>query len=81
MIREIVIAQSGHGGIDWSDAFDPGLVVPTVMFIMVGVGIVAGAWVKVARSRHEMELKRSMIERGMTPEEIERVLGAKKGKD
>jgi hypothetical protein len=38
------------------------------------VAILAGVWYKIEQVRSENELKRSMIERGMSVEEIERVL-------
>lgn len=41
------------------------------------VAIIAGAWWMVERTRSEHELKRTMIERGMSADEIERVLKTK----
>lgn len=39
--------------------------------------IVVNAWQKVEKARAENELKRNMIQRGMSAEEIERVISAK----
>ena len=41
------------------------------------IGIVAGVWCKVHKIRSENELKRSMVERGMSVEEMERVLAVR----
>jgi len=41
------------------------------------VAIIAGCWFKIERVRSENDLKRSMVERGMSAEEIERVIAAK----
>jgi hypothetical protein len=38
------------------------------------VAIVASFWFKIERTRSDNDLKRSMIDRGMSVEEIERVL-------
>jgi len=38
--------------------------------------IIGTAWYKMNKVRYECELKRSMIERGMSAEEIERVMAA-----
>lgn len=41
------------------------------------VAILSSAWYKIERTRSENGLKRSMIERGMSVDEIERVLRAR----
>jgi len=38
--------------------------------------IIGTAWYKISKVRYESHLKRSMVERGMSVEEIERVLSA-----
>ena len=38
--------------------------------------IVGGYWHKIEKTRSDNELKRSMVERGMSADEIERVLAA-----
>ncbi len=40
------------------------------------VAILSAAWAKVERARSANDLKRRMIDRGMSPDEIERVLSA-----
>ena len=44
------------------------------------VAIIATFWSQVERAKSENELKRTMIERGMSADEIERVIAAKPGK-
>jgi hypothetical protein len=44
------------------------------------VAIVSAFWFKVEKTRSDNDLKRRMVERGMTVEEIERVLAAKGSK-
>jgi hypothetical protein len=41
------------------------------------VAIVGGLWYKIRTVTSENDLKRAMVERGMSAEEIERVLGAR----
>lgn len=43
--------------------------------------IIVGGWVGVARQRENAALKRRMIDRGMSADEIERILQAGRGKD
>ena len=45
-----------------------------MVFAIPIVGILAIAWVVVERTRSNNDLKRSMIERGMSVDEMERVL-------
>jgi hypothetical protein len=57
---------------------------PDVLGIVFGcaipiVAIVAGFWYQTAKVRSENDLKRSMIERGFTAEDVERVLRAGRG--
>ncbi len=60
-------------GIDWNES--------TIAVVMVfGIPIIAilgSFWYKIAKVTSDSELKRSMIERGMSVEEIERVLAAR----
>jgi len=44
------------------------------------VAIVATFWYKIAKTTSENELKRTLAERGMSAEEIERVVAAKPSK-
>ena len=41
------------------------------------VAIIAGVWYKLQRIRSENELKRTLVERGMSVEQIERVIAAR----
>ena len=50
------------------------------VFAVPIVAILVEGWYKVERIRTEADLKRSMIERGMSVEEIERVISAKSPK-
>jgi len=43
------------------------------------VAIVATFWYKIAKTTSENELKRTLAERGMSAEEIERIVAAKPG--
>ncbi len=63
-------------GIDW-DQQTLGVVLGCGIPIVAIVGIF---WYKIARTTSEAELKRSMVERGMSAEEIERVLAARSTK-
>ena len=47
------------------------------VFAVPIIAIAAHYWSEVQKRRSDNNLKRSMIERGMPPEEIERVLSAK----
>ena len=59
-------------GIDW-DMQTLGVVLGCGIPIVAIVGVF---WYKIVRTTSEAELKRSMVERGMSAEEIERVLAA-----
>ncbi|MCA9238339.1 MAG: hypothetical protein KDA44_22860 [Planctomycetales bacterium] len=47
----------------------------TVILITVG-GVVAGVWSSAHRRRMEVDLKREMLDRGMTAEEVAKVIEA-----
>ena len=54
---------------------------PDILAIIAGcmipiVAIVGGLWSKTVREKSKNELKRAMVERGMTADDIELVLGA-----
>jgi ABC-type bacteriocin/lantibiotic exporter with double-glycine peptidase domain len=51
------------------------------VFAVPIVGIIATFWSQVERRKSDNELKRSMVERGMSADEIERVIAAKVYKD
>jgi hypothetical protein len=55
--------------------------IAVVMVFMVPiVAILAGIWGKIEQTRAECDLKRSMVERGMSAEDIERVMASKPSK-
>ncbi len=43
--------------------------------------IVSGAWISVERSRRNTALKRDLVARGYSADEIERIVAAKSGSD
>ena len=49
----------------------------TFMVLILATIVIAHNWTLVARNRADADLKQSMIERGMSADEIERVLKAK----
>jgi hypothetical protein len=80
MLSRIVL---GEGASDWSLnslLSHPDTVVPLGICTVVIVLIVAKNWLRVAQVHADAELKQSMIQRGMSPEEIERVLESKSPK-
>lgn len=52
-----------------------------LIFGLPVVTIISGVWWKISKHQADTELKRSMIERGMSADEIEKVLAAGRGKD
>jgi hypothetical protein len=56
--------------------WDTGTWTVVLIFSVPIIAIITQAWVSVERSRSENDLKRSMIERGMSVEEIERVINS-----
>lgn len=63
--------------LDWNQLFQ----MPTIAVIMGClipiVGSIAWAWQAIEKTKSENALKRSLAERGMSAEEIERILAAK----
>jgi hypothetical protein len=59
---------------------DPGLIVPVVMFLVMGVVaiviVAVNQWSKVRQAEMETVPKQQMLERGMSAEEIATVLNA-----
>jgi len=60
----------------WPLLFGMPNIVFTVGWLIAMTAIAATQWRKYAQSREENELKRQMLERGCTTEEIERVIRA-----
>ncbi len=60
----------------WSSLFQfPQIAI--VMGCLTGMTVIIGViWSQVERTKSKNELKRSMVERGMTAEEIERIIEA-----
>ena len=56
--------------------WDTGTVAVVLIFGLPIVAVLSGVWFKIEKLKSENELKRSMVERGMSVEEIERVLSA-----
>ena len=54
--------------------WDSGTAMMTLIFALPIVSIVAGVWYKAQKVTSENALKRSMVERGMSADDIERVL-------
>lgn len=57
--------------------WDSEMIFLVMIFAIPIVAIVGGLWHKTERTKAEASLKRSMVERGMSAEEIERVISAK----
>jgi hypothetical protein len=53
------------------------LIAAFLLFLVVCVG--GAYWVTARRMDHEAALKRDMLDRGMSPDEIERVIAARLG--
>ncbi len=56
--------------------WDTGTWSVVLIFSIPIIAIITEAWVRVERSRSENDLKRSMVERGMSVDEIERVMNS-----
>ena len=62
----------------WISFLNNPLAIPIVGIVVgVGVPVIGHFWFESEKHRRDSELKRSMIERGMFAEEIERILAAK----
>lgn len=73
----VILAEGSWDGL-LSDPRWLGVVAgPLMLVLIVVVPTLIVYWYKVAKVRAEVELKQTMIERGMSVEEIERVLAAK----
>lgn len=53
------------------------VLIPLAFFACVVLGIAITEFRKYATRRHELEIKRDMVERGLTVDDIERVIAAK----
>ena len=62
----------------WSDFLTNPFAIPIVAIVVgVGVPVIAAYWCELEKHREDCNLKRTMIGRGMSVDEIERVLAAK----
>ena len=80
--------ETGHAGrlpdgpeVVTNPAMSESFLSPAILGILAGcaipiVAIVGGFWSKTVSDKSKNELKRAMVERGMTADEIERVLHA-----
>ncbi len=69
----------GQGNSAWNTFLQrPELAGPVLLIgmllLLMAIAIVATTWAKCAKHQAEMSLKQSMVERGMSVDEIERVL-------
>lgn len=55
---------------------DAGIVVPVAFFVMIVAIVAVGSWSTTRTNMARLRLKEMMLERGMSAEEIERVLAA-----
>jgi hypothetical protein len=65
----------------WDKLFTPGVIFWVAIAAIVIVPWVFYYWRQMKQDQHDAELKRDMIARGMSAEEIERILAAKSTKD
>ncbi len=73
-----ILAQSGSesSGFDWNALSRIEIIVPLAGCLVGAIAIVAVIWAKSIKDQRIIELKRSMVEQGMSAEEIERVIQA-----
>ena len=61
----------------WSGLLSSPMAIPIVAIVVgVGVPVITYYWFELEKHKEDCKLKRSMVERGMSVEEIERVLSA-----
>jgi len=61
-----------------SDIFASPHIVPLAgILAAIVIPVISSAWIKLEKHRQECELKRCLVERGMSVEDIERVLAAR----
>lgn len=61
---------------DWSHVFSSPFIIPVVAIIAGCCIPIFSIWKEMEKHKHECQLKRRMVERGMSADEIERVLAA-----
>jgi protein-S-isoprenylcysteine O-methyltransferase Ste14 len=60
----------------WQGLFEMPQLVIILAFLLPIVGIIAFYWYKAQKARSENELKRTLVDRGLSVDEIERILAA-----
>jgi len=61
--------------------WDAGTITMAGAFAIPLAAIIGGTWYKLEKAKSDNRLKQRMVERGMSAEEIERVLAAKGAKE
>ncbi len=62
----------------WTSFLSNPMAIPIIAIVMgIGVPVITACWCEREKHREECKLKRTMIERGMSVDDIERVLAAK----
>lgn len=61
---------------NWDNFLSPGVFAIFMVFSMIIISIIASHWFRISKVNSDNELKRDMLERGMSAEEIERVINA-----
>ncbi len=60
----------------WQRIFDMPQIAIVMACLIPIVGIIASYWYKIHKARSDNELKRTMVDQGLSADEIERILGA-----
>ena len=66
---------------DWGMVFRPNVIAVIMGCLIPIVGSVAWAWQSIEKAKSENALKRSLVERGLKADEIERIMAAKGPKE
>ncbi len=62
---------------DWNRVFEPKTIAIIMTMLVPIAGSAAWAWFRINKTRSDNALKRSLAERGLGADEIERILAAK----
>jgi hypothetical protein len=64
----------------WTDFLRNPFSIPIVAIVAgIGIPVIVSHWCELEKYKEECKLKRAMVERGMSADEIERVLAASTG--
>ena len=69
------------GEFDWNQALEPEVLGTFMALLIPIVGTIVWGWRGIEKTRSDNALKRTLVERGMSVDEIERVLAAKSSRD